>query len=69
MQEKSTQLVVILISAGELNKEFANQIWDLYDFSKLEDEEKRFCVWMVPDGTGLFEDWSKECNEVLDAGV
>lgn len=58
-----------IVFAGELNKEFANQIWSLYDFSELEDEEKRFCVWMVPDNTRLFEDWRKECKEVLDARV
>ena len=58
-----------IVFAGELNKEFANQIWSLYDFSELEDEEKRFCVWMVPDNTRLFEDWRKECKEVLDARI
>lgn len=58
-----------IVFAGELNKEFANQIWSLYDFSELEDEEKRFCVWMVPEKSSAFNAFSLQCKEVLNARI
>ena len=58
-----------IVFAGELNKEFANQIWCLYDFSELEDEEKRVCVWMVPEKSSAFNAFSLQCKEVLNARI
>lgn len=56
-----------IVFAGELNEEFTKHIWDLYDFSDVEDEDKCFGAWMVPENSSAFRSWMFECKEVLNA--
>lgn len=56
-----------IVFAGEQNSEFTKPIWGLYDFSDVEDEDNRFCIWMVPENSSAFRSWMLECKEVLNA--
>ena len=57
-----------IVFAGEQNSEFTKPIWDLYDFSDVEDEDNRFCVWMAPEDSSSFRGFElHSCKEVLNA--
>lgn len=56
-----------IVFAGEQNSEFTKPIWDLYDFSDVEDEDNRFCVWMAPEDSSSFRGFElHSCKEVLN---
>lgn len=57
-----------IIFAGEQNSEFTRPIWDLYDFSDVEDEDNRFCIGMAPENSSSFRGFElHSCKEVLNA--